>query len=199
MHGLVLLDGSGNVLRPAILWNDQRTQAQCDEIHRRIGREKFIQISGNVSLTGFTASKILWVAENEPEVYARARHVLLPKDYISYRLTGEFAMDKADGSGTALFDLKKRQWSMELLAALEIPFGWMPPPLEGPEFRRITAAPAWNGPGEGTPSPRARDSSAGVALARSTWHVATVAPRRFRRDAFRAIEPNGLQMPFVML
>jgi xylulokinase len=91
-------------LRPAILWNDQRTQSQCDEIHARIGKEKFIQITGNVALTGFTAPKILWVAQNEPEVYAKAKHVLLPKDYLRYRLTGEYAMDKADGSGT-VFDL----------------------------------------------------------------------------------------------
>ena len=134
MHGLVLLDEQGQVLRPAILWNDQRTQAQCDEIHRRIGRAKFIQITGNVALTGFTAPKILWVQQNEPEVYARARHVLLPKDYIRYRLTGEYALDKADGAGTVLFDLKRRNWSAEVLAALGIPAGWMPPTFEGPEF-----------------------------------------------------------------
>ena len=82
MHGLVLLDEGGQVLRPAILWNDQRTQNQCDEIHRRIGKEKFIQLSGNLALTGFTALKILWVAQIEPEIYAKARHVLLPKDYV---------------------------------------------------------------------------------------------------------------------
>jgi len=134
MHGLVLLDEHGEVLRPAILWNDQRTQAQCDEIHRRIGREKFIQITGNVALTGFTAPKILWVQENEPQVYEKARHVLLPKDYIRYRLTGEFGMDKADGSGTVLFDLKQRNWSTEVLAALGIPAEWMPPTWEGPQF-----------------------------------------------------------------
>ena len=121
MHGLVLLDAQGEVLRPAILWNDQRCQAQCDEIHERVGKEKFIQISGNVALTGFTAPKILWVAENEPHVYARVSHVLLPKDYIRYKLTGELAMDKADGSGTVLFDLKARDWSEELLETLDIP------------------------------------------------------------------------------
>src|SRR5512136_1486795 len=99
MHGLVLLDEAGEVLRPAILWNDQRTQSQCDEIHQIVGKQKFIQITGNVALTGFTAPKILWVKENEPDVFSRARHVLLPKDYIRYRLTGEYAMDKADGSG----------------------------------------------------------------------------------------------------
>ena len=134
MHGLVLLDELGNVLRPAILWNDQRTQAQCDEIHRRVGKEKFIRITGNLALPGFTAPKILWVAQNEPEVYARARHVLLPKDYIRYKLTGEFAMDKADGSGTVLFDLMSRDWSDEVLSALGIPREWMPPTFEGPVF-----------------------------------------------------------------
>lgn len=140
MHGLVLLDGEGQVLRPAILWNDQRTQAQCDEIHARFGRENFIRISGNVALTGFTAPKILWVAQNEPQVYARVKHVLLPKDFIRLRLTDGYAMDKADGAGTVLFDLKKRDWSEELLQGLNIPMEWMPPTYEGPEFTgRITA------------------------------------------------------------
>ena len=134
MHGLVLLDEAGGVLRPAILWNDQRTQSQCEEIHRRVGRDEFIQITGNVALTGFTAPKILWVAQNEPQIYARAKHVLLPKDYIRFQLTGEYAMDKADGAGTVLFDLKARNWSDEVLAALDIDPGWMPPTFEGCEF-----------------------------------------------------------------
>ena len=153
MHGLVLLDEAGEVLRPAILWNDQRTQAQCDEIHRRIGRERFIQITGNVALTGFTAPKILWVQENEPEVYARAKHVLLPKDFIRLKLTGEYAMDKADGAGTVLFDLKARTWSTEVLSALGIQAAWMPPTFEGPEFTgKITPeAAALTGLKVGTP------------------------------------------------
>jgi xylulokinase len=134
MHGLVLLDEAGLVLRPAILWNDQRTQKQCDEIHQRIGKERFIQITGNVALTGFTAPKILWVAQNEPHIYARAKHVLLPKDYIRYRLTGDYAMDKADGAGTVLFDLKARNWSGDVLSALDIDPSWMPPTFEGCEF-----------------------------------------------------------------
>ena len=134
MHGLVLLDEAGEVLRPAILWNDQRTQSQCDEIHRRIGKERFIQISGNVALTGFTAPKILWVQENESAVFARVKHILLPKDYIRYRLTGDYAMDKADGAGTVLFDLKARTWSPEILEALGIDPGWLPQTFEGPEF-----------------------------------------------------------------
>lgn len=134
MHGLVLLDAAGIVLRPAILWNDQRTQAQCDEIHARIGRKRFIQISGNVALTGFTAPKILWVQQKEPEVYAKVKHVLLPKDYIRLKLTSQYAMDKADGSGTVLFDLKSRTWSKKILEALAIDPAWMPSTYEGTEF-----------------------------------------------------------------
>ena len=133
MHGLVLLDEAGQVLRPAILWNDQRTGAQCDEIRRRLGFERLVQITGNNALTGFTAPKILWVQQNEPAVYARAKHILLPKDYVRYRLTGQYAMDKADGSGTILFDLQKRNWSEIMLDALEIPADWLPPTYEGPQ------------------------------------------------------------------
>jgi xylulokinase len=116
------------------LWNDQRTGAQCDEIRARLGKERLIQITGNDALTGFTAPKILWVQQNEPAVYAKARHILLPKDYLRYRLTGAYAMDKADGSGTILFDLRKRNWSGEMLSALGIPADWLPPTFEGPEF-----------------------------------------------------------------
>ena len=133
MHGLVLLDEMGDVLRPAILWNDQRTGDQCDEIRARLGKNHLIELTGNDALTGFTAPKILWVAENEPEIYARARHILLPKDYLRYKLTGAYAMDKADGAGTILFDLKQRNWSAEMLSALAIPAEWMPPTYEGPE------------------------------------------------------------------
>lgn len=134
MHGLVLLDESGNVLRPAILWNDQRTQSQCDDIYRIIGKEKFIQVTGNAALTGFTAPKIFWVKEHEPDVFAKAKHVLLPKDYIRYKLTDEYAMDKGDGAGTVLFNLKARDWSDEVLFALEIPRAWMPKTFEGTEI-----------------------------------------------------------------
>ena len=180
MHGLVLLDGSGQVLRPAILWNDQRTQIQCDEIHQRVGRTKFIQITGNLALTGFTAPKILWVAENEPNVYKKAKHVLLPKDYIRFCLTSEYAMDKADGSGTILFDLKKRAWSPEILDALGIDPGLMPPTFEGPDFTgyvtaeaanatglesRYTRCSGWRGPG--CPSSRGWSSRAGHCCSNS--------------------------------
>ncbi|HLF84053.1 MAG TPA: FGGY family carbohydrate kinase, partial [Blastocatellia bacterium] len=118
MHGLVLLDEQKQPLRPAILWNDQRCAAECDAIRARIGRQRLIQITGNEALTGFTAPKIVWVKNHEPEIFARARHLLLPKDFIRFKLTGSLAMDKADGSGTMLFDLKSRNWSAEILDAL---------------------------------------------------------------------------------
>ena len=131
MHGLVLLDGKGDVLRPAILWNDQRTGRQCDEIRAKLGRENLIHITGNDALTGFTAPKILWVQEHEPEIWKRVRHILLPKDYVRYKLTGEFACDRADGAGMILFDLAKRDWSPEVLRALDIPIGYLPRTCEG--------------------------------------------------------------------
>jgi xylulokinase len=153
MHGLVLLDGQRNVLRPAILWNDQRTGAECAEIERRVGRSQLIREVGNVALTGFTAPKILWVRNHEPAVYAKARLVLLPKDYVRLRLTGEAAMDKADGSGTILFELKARTWSRLVLEKLDIPAEWLPPTFEGPEATgKLTAqAAAETGLAAGTP------------------------------------------------
>src|SRR5512139_3442925 len=152
-HGLVLLDARGNVLRPAILWNDQRTGAECAEIERRVGRSQLIREVGNVALTGFTAPKILWVRNHEPEVYAQAKLVLLPKDYVRLRLTGEAAMDKADGSGTILFELKARKWSRRVLEKLDIPAEWLPPTFEGPEVTgKVTAeAAAATGLKAGTP------------------------------------------------
>jgi xylulokinase len=142
MHGLVLLDENGDVLRPAILWNDQRTGAQCDAIRFKLGRGRLIQITGNDALTGFTAPKILWVQEHEPEIWNRARHILLPKDYVRYKLTAEFGIDKADGAGTILFDLKKRDWSEEVLRALNIPAEYLPKTYEGPEVTGTLSAEA---------------------------------------------------------
>ena len=134
MHGLVMLGESGQVLRPAILWNDQRTGKQCDQIREKVGLQRLIQTTGNNALTGFTAPKILWVQENEPEIFAQTRHILLPKDFIRYQLTGEFGMDKAGGSGTILFDLQARTWSDELLGELGLPRDWFPSTFEGPEI-----------------------------------------------------------------
>ena len=153
MHGLVLLDGEGEVLRPAILWNDQRCGAECDEIRARISRAELVQITGNDALTGFTAPKILWVETHEPEIYRRTRHVLLPKDYIRYKLTGVLAMDKADGSGTMLFDLRNRTWSSQILNTLNISPDWLPPTFEGHETTgEVTReAAAQTGLNQGTP------------------------------------------------
>ncbi len=143
MHGLVLLDGAGTVLRPALLWNDQRTAAQCDEIRERVGKAALVAETGNDALTGFTAPKILWVREHEPEIYEQIRHILLPKDYVRYRLTGELGMDVADAAGTLLIELKERSWSTAVLDALEIPQTWLPPLFEGPEITgHLTAAAA---------------------------------------------------------
>ena len=134
MHGLVVLDASDRVLRPAILWNDQRTGAECAEIEARVGLERLIELTGNRALTGFTAPKILWLRKHEPETYAQIRHILLPKDYVRLRLTGEHAIDAADASGTLLFDVAGRRWSEEVCAALEIPLEWLPPAHESTEI-----------------------------------------------------------------
>jgi xylulokinase len=126
MHGLVVLDEHGEVLRPAILWNDQRTGAECAEIEQRVGLDRLIELTGNRALTGFTAPKLLWLRNHEPDTYARIRHVLLPKDYVRFRLTGELLIDAADASGTLLFDVANRRWSEEVCAALELPLEWLP-------------------------------------------------------------------------
>jgi xylulokinase len=134
MHGLVVLDAHGDPIRPAILWNDQRTAAECAQIEERLGLARLIELTGNRALTGFTAPKLLWLREHEPEAYARIRHVLLPKDYVRYRRTGEHAIDVADASGTLLFDVAGRRWSDEVVDALEIPREWLPPAHESTEI-----------------------------------------------------------------
>ena len=133
MHGLVALDEQERVLRPAILWNDQRPAQECAEIEERLGLQRLIELTGNRALTGFTAPKLLWIRRHEPEVYARIRHVLLPKDYVRLRLEGRHAIDAADASGTLLFDVANRRWSEEVCAALDIPTEWLPPVHESTE------------------------------------------------------------------
>ena len=133
MHGLVVLDGRDSVLRPAILWNDQRTAAECSEIEDSIGLERLVALTGNRALTGFTAPKLLWLKHHEPATYQRIASVLLPKDYVRLKLTGEHAVDVADASGTLLFDVAMRAWSDEMLAALEVPSHWLPPVYESPQ------------------------------------------------------------------
>jgi len=142
MHGLALLDEAGEILRPAILWNDQRSGEQCDQIRARLGKQRLIEITGNDALTGFTAPKILWVQQNEPQIWQRVRMILLPKDYVRYKLSGEYATDRAGGAGTLLFDLKKRTWSEEMLSALEISPEALPPTFEGTEITSTLSAEA---------------------------------------------------------
>ena len=153
MHGLVLLDAEGEVLRPAILWNDQRTAAECDEIHDRVGLDNVLRITGKPALTGFTAPKILWVRKHEPDVYSQATKILLPKDYVRYRLSGEYLSDVADASGTSLFDVSTRQWSPEMIASLDVPRDWMPDVTESAVVSAKLSAEAAKATGlsQGTP------------------------------------------------
>lgn len=139
MHGLVCLDEYGKVLRPAMLWNDQRTQAECDWITETIGEKRLIQLTGNRALTGFTAPKIVWVRENEPEIYQQIAHVLLPKDFVRYQLTRDYHTDLAGAAGTLLLDVEKRQWSADVLNELQIPMAWMPKLHEGTEITGVVS------------------------------------------------------------
>jgi xylulokinase len=132
MHGLVALDRRGEILRPAILWNDGRTGVECEEIERRIGRERLIELTGNRALPGFTAPKLLWLRRHEPDVYGRIARIALPKDYVRLRLCAEHVTDVADASGTLLLDVAARRWSEEMLDALEIDPACLPAVLESP-------------------------------------------------------------------
>ncbi len=134
MHGLVLLDAEGSVLRPALIWCDQRTQPQCDWLTQTVGFDRLIELTSNPALPNFTLTKLLWVRDHQPEIFARIQHVLCPKDYIRYRLTGEFAMDMQEASGTLLLDVARRRWSAEVADAAGIPLAWLPRLFEGPEI-----------------------------------------------------------------
>jgi len=133
MHGMVMLDAQGRVLRRCIMWNDQRTAEQCEWIMNTIGRERFLDLTLNPALPGFTAPKIIWTRENEPDIYAQAAKVLLPKDYIRYRLTGVYATEVSDASGTVLLDVGHRRWSTTVLQELGIPADWLPTCFESTE------------------------------------------------------------------
>ncbi|MBV9465103.1 MAG: xylulokinase [Solirubrobacterales bacterium] len=139
MHGLVALDERDRVLRPAILWNDQRTAQECAEIEQTIGLERLISLTGNRALTGFTAPKLLWLRRHEPDLYAQIARIALPKDYVRLRLCGEHAIDVADASGTLLLDVAGRRWSEEVVEALELDSAWLPRVLESPEPSGTTA------------------------------------------------------------
>jgi xylulokinase len=155
MHGLVALDSDDRVLRPAILWNDQRTARECVEIEETVGLERLLSLTGNRALPGFTAPKLLWLRRNEPDVFARVARIALPKDYVRLRLCGEHAIDVADASGTLLLDVAERRWSEEMLAALDLDSGWLPTVLESPEVSGMT--------GDGVPvAAGAGDQAAGA-------------------------------------
>ncbi|NMA82757.1 MAG: xylulokinase [Epulopiscium sp.] len=153
MHGLVLLNEDNEPLRPSIIWCDQRTDQECIEITEKVGAQKLIDITGNPALTGFTASKIMWVKKHEPEIYERIAHILLPKDYIRLMLTGEYATEVSDASGMQLLNIRERNWSKEILDILEIDRKWLPAVYESQEIsgfitKSISQA---TGLAEGTP------------------------------------------------
>ncbi len=176
MHGAVLLDQHGEVLRPAIIWCDQRTEAQCRSLKDRVGPERLIELTCNPAVTGFTLPKLLWVRENEPEIWNLVRHVLLPKDYVRLQLTGEHATDVADASGTLLFDVTNRKWSSEMLAAAEIDERLLPTVFESPELTgRVSASGAVaTGLREGTPVVAGGGDQAAGAVGMGIVHVGAV-------------------------
>ena len=133
MHGLVALDEKGEVIRPAILWNDGRTAVECDYLNNEIGKDKLSEYTANISFTGFTAPKILWMKKNEPENFAKIAKIMLPKDYLAYRLTGVHCTDVSDASGTLYFDVKNRSWSKEMCEILSIKPEWLPKIFESYE------------------------------------------------------------------
>ena len=133
MHGAVMLDENGAVLRPSLIWCDTRTQPECDWLHEKIGYEKLIELTCNPALPNFTLTKLLWVKTHQPEIFAKIRHVMCPKDYVRYRLTGEFAIDVQEASGTLLLDVTHRRWSAEVAEAAGIPLEWLPRVYESPE------------------------------------------------------------------
>ncbi|MCK9171096.1 MAG: xylulokinase [Treponema sp.] len=170
MHGLVMLDKEGNVLRKSIIWCDQRTAKECGEITEKIGAKRLIEITANPALTGFTASKIMWVKNNEPAVYAKCAHILLPKDYVRYMLTGEFATEVSDASGMQLLDVPNRCWSDEVLDRLGIDKSLLAKVYESPEItgRLTKQAAELTGIAEGTPVVGGAGDNAAAAVGTGT-------------------------------
>lgn len=171
MHGLVMLDKDGQVIRPSIIWCDQRTAKECEEITRKVGKERLIEITANPALTGFTASKILWVRNHEPENYARCAHILLPKDYIRYMLTGEFATEVSDASGMQLLDIPNRCWSDEVLSKLEIDKSLLGKVYESVEVTGVVSAEAAKRTGLSAGTPVAGGAGDNAAAAVGTGVV----------------------------
>jgi xylulokinase len=134
MHGAVMLDKDGRVLRPSLIWCDVRTEPQCEWLHQQIGRERLIELTANPALPNFTLTKLLWVREHEPEIFKKIAHILCPKDYVRYRLTGTYAMDVQEASGTLLLDVAHRRWSKEVATIAGIPESWLPQLFESPDI-----------------------------------------------------------------
>ena len=165
MHGCVLLDADNQVLRPALIWADGRTEPQCDWLTGKVGFRRLIELVANPALPNFTLTKLLWVREHQPEIFARIAHVLCPKDYVRFRLTGEYVIDMQEASGTLLLDVRHRRWSTELAEIAGVPQSWLPRLFEGPEIcARISATGAdATGLPEGTPvAAGAGDQGAGA-------------------------------------
>src|ERR1700727_821646 len=165
MHGCVMLDAEGKVLRPALIWCDQRTQPQCDWLTEKIGYERLIELTANPALPNFTLTKLLWVREHQPEIFAKIAHVLCPKDFVRLRMTGVYAVVLKEASGTLLLDVTHRRWSREMAEAAGIPMEWLPRLFEGPEIcARISSAGAVaTGVKQGTPvAAGAGDQGAGA-------------------------------------
>ena len=194
------------VIRPAILWNDQRTAEECAEIEARVGLERLIGLTGNRALTGFTAPKLLWLRRHEPEAYARIARIMLPKDYVRLRLTGEWAIDASDASGTLLLDVERRDWSTDVLGALDLPAGWLPPVLESPERAGIVGTsttslqgtPVAAGAGDQPAAARrgrSRPAGSAVRRARHLGRRPRAAPRLRRTTPRRASTPSATPCP----
>src|SRR5688500_4360085 len=209
MHGLVALDAEDRVIRPAILWNDGRTAAECEEIERLVGLDELIALTGNRALTGFTAPKLLWLRAHEPESYRRIAKVMLPKDYVRLRLCGEHAIDMADASGTLLLDVARRRWSERVLDALEVDPAWLPRLLESPEVSGATPTGVPVAAGAGDQAAGAlgvgvdRPGPLSVALGTSGGVFAALpefaADERARVHAFCHAVPGGWHAMGVML
>lgn len=185
MHSMVMLDQDHHVLRRAILWCDQRTEAECEQITSTVGHDRYIQIAANPPLTGFTCPKILWVKKHEPDIYKQCAHILLPKDYIRFCLTGKLTSEVTDASGTGLLNVRKRAWSQELFDALDIPAHWFGPLLESSEIAgQITeSAAALTGLQAGTPVIAGAGDNAAAAIGNGI-----VSPD----DAFVSIGTSGV-------
>jgi xylulokinase len=176
MHGAVLLDEAGEVLRPSIIWCDQRTAEECRWLDREVGPARLLELTSNPALTNFTLTKLLWVRTHEPEIWARVRHVLLPKDYVRYRLSGAFAIDVADASGTLLLDVAQRQWSSEMLKATGISPAILPDVFESPAVSARVSASAATAMGlvAGTPIVAGAGDQAAGAVGMGITHPGAV-------------------------